>query len=130
MQITRQRLFQAGTILIFVLLGLLFFIIGKGHTLLLDNKTVTLDGTEYAALALVEVSIDSSEPIELTRRMRDMVQVPGQRHTITVSFIDKTGNEVTLSKKFSIKVLQDMYLLSIPAFIEGAENWITPFTPE
>ena len=47
---TRRILFCAGAVLLLVLIAGLMFVVGRGHSVYLDNKTLEYNGKTYAAL--------------------------------------------------------------------------------
>ncbi len=50
------------------------------HEILLDNKTVEINGQSYKAVEFVRITIneDAEKPIELYGKERDVVKVSGQ----------------------------------------------------
>ena len=134
MTINRRRFFiRAAAIVLIILFGVLMAFIGKQHTILLDNKNIEVNGTELKALSLVEIQVDDEPSMELAKRDRDLVLVQGQKHTVIVTYADENWNEIVLEQKFKIPFGQDMFLFSIPAFIndiEDVDSYIQPFEIE
>jgi len=134
MTINRRKLFiRAAAIVLIILFGVLMAFIGRQHTILLDNKNIEINGTELKALSLVEIQVDDEPSMELAKRDRDLVLVQGQRHTVIVTYADENWNEFVLEKKFKIPFGQDMFLFSIPAFIndiDDVDSYIQPFEVE
>jgi hypothetical protein len=126
---SRRHVFQAAAVVFLVLVAVVMFHMGKQHVLLLDNKTLEIDGTTYPALSLVEVRVDSQEPLELAPRDRDKADVIGQRHKISISYTTKTFEEKELTVQVVIPLPQHMVLVNIPALAGGApqEVWMTPY---
>lgn len=126
----RRHLFQLGFTALIVIIGIVMFIIGRQHTMLLDNKTIEVEGTVYQALPIVNVAVDKNEPIELAARDRDKVEVMGQRHTITVTYTDQFFEEHQLTVPCTIPIDQNMVLINIPALVGGAESsvWLQMYT--
>lgn len=112
------RLAAIGLVLIF---AVFLFFIGKQHTVLLDNKTVTVNGAEIRALQLVEIKIDKLDSMELAARDRDKEEVTGQKHKVTIIYTDSNWEEHTLQRTFKVPVMQDMILLSIPTLVANPE---------
>ena len=127
--ITRRHLFQIAAILVLVLLAILMYIVGRQHTILLDNKTLEHEQKTYQAFSIVEVEVDKEGAIELAARDRDKVDVMGQRHTITVVYTDRYFEEYELVKKFKIPIGHDMVLISIPALVGELDEsvWLQQF---
>ena len=125
---TQYRLIALA--LVIVLAGFLFWI-GKGHTLLLDNKEVKREGQKYKPERLVQVIINDQEPVEVKSGMRKAAKdvVAGPWHSIKIEVLDRQKNVVkTVEKKFSLS-LDDMFVLSIPALLAEDANWIETFEP-
>jgi hypothetical protein len=126
---SRRNLFQLGVVILLLLLAVLMFIVGKMHTVLLDNKTIEADGITYAAFSVVEVEVNKKGLLELAARDRDMAEVMGQRHKISVIYTDKNFEEHKIVKKFKVPLGDDMVLISIPALVGGADQeiWLQKF---
>lgn len=130
-QITRRFWIRIAAIAVVLLLAVLMFWLGKQHTILLDNKTLEVDGRSYKALSIVEVKVDKGEWLELAARDRDMAVVTDQGHRITVRYTDENYEDVEKTWKFSVPLGEDMMLLSIPALVGGADHdvWLSHYEP-
>ena len=127
---TRKLLIRAAAVAVLVALAVLLYNLGRGYVLLLDNRTVTMGGTDYPALETVRVQVDGREPIELYPRDRDQVTVTGVAHGLTAAVFDRGGRELeTRQVRFRIPGGGRMYLLSLPALVGGAEGWLAEFVP-
>ena len=121
MKFDRQFWVRCAAIVVVLLFGMLMFFIGKQHTILLDNKTITVNGQEIRALQLVEVQINKLESLELAARDRDKVEVTRQSHKITISYTDSNWNEITFTRKFKVPLMEEMVLISIPTLVSDPE---------
>ncbi|PID56539.1 hypothetical protein CSB45_10960 [candidate division KSB3 bacterium] len=105
--------------------------LGKGHTILLENKDVTINGTAYAAVDhILQVSVDGKKAIRVKSGSRKKLKgnVSGPWHSIKVESLDDNKQVVkTVEKKFSTS-LDDMFLLSLPALLADDDNWAQVFT--
>lgn len=129
-KITKRFWIQVAAIIVLILLGVLMFVIGKQHTILLDNKTLETETATYRALPEVTVQVDKGEKIELAARDRDQAIVVRQGHTVTVWYEDpKTYEERELKIKFRVPLSENMMLMSIPALVNGADEsvWLTHY---
>lgn len=122
----KMILIRIATLIAVLVISIALFYSGKGHTLLLDNKTIEINSSEYKALDFVDVKIDSGEFSELLKRDRTKELVAGQKHKITVNYMDM-GVEKEIQKTFKLKVGDPMYLLSIPALIAEDDDWLQVF---
>lgn len=104
------RKLMINTFLICGLLILSVFLLfsGKGHTLLLDNKS---------GETTVTVIVDSLKPVTISMGERELVVVKGINHTISVT---TDGN--TITRKFSLP-MNTLFLCSIPALVNGSPVW-------
>ncbi|HPB41394.1 MAG: hypothetical protein EWM48_02715 [Sphaerochaeta sp.] len=129
----RQRtlLIRVGAIVLVFLFAVFLFHIGRQHTVLIDNNTVTRDGVELQALKLVEVQVGKKgEVLEMTPRIRDKAVVVGQRHTVKVVYTDASWNEHVHELSFRIPLMQNMVLISLPALMKNPEDvsfWLENF---
>jgi hypothetical protein len=127
----RQFLIRTAAVVIVLLLGVLMYFVGRQHTVLLDNRTVTVEGQEIRALQLVTVQVDRQEELELASRDRDQALVTGQRHTITVTYTDSDWNEHSFSRDFKLPVGEDMSIVSIPTLVADPDapqgKWLQRF---
>lgn len=129
----RQRtlLIRVAAIILVFLFAVFLFHIGRQHTVLIDNNTVTRDGVELQALKLAEVQVGKKgEVLEMTPRIRDKAVVVGQRHTVKVVYTDASWNEHVHELSFKIPLMQNMVLISLPALMEKPEDvsfWLENF---
>jgi hypothetical protein len=70
------------------------------------------------------VSVDGREAVELYAGDRDMAQLKGQRHRVSVEDFSG-GNKI--EKSFKLPLHTDMLLISIPKLVAGIEPFIEPF---
>jgi hypothetical protein len=117
---TRRLIVRALLVVVYASVMMVAFVLGKGHTILLDNKD-SADGS-VKAFESVTVSVDGQEPLEFMSGDRDQVKVRSQWHSIEV-----TVNEQKTVKKFTVPLGLDMALLSIPKLLAGVEPALVPF---
>lgn len=120
-KIKSRRLLVRGVLaVVYAALMALAFVLGKGHTLLLDNKD-SEDGS-VKAIESFTVSVNGGEPIEFMSGDRDLAKVRAQWHTIKINI-----NGQIVEKKITIPLGLDMALLSIPKLVAGVEPAVVPF---
>jgi hypothetical protein len=124
-KVARRRFaVRAGLIAVYILAVGAVFVLGKSHTLLIDNKDLA-DGSG-TAIDGVLVSVDGREPLELYKGDRDMVKLKGQRHRVSIEPI-MGGDKVEASIELPID--SDMLLLSVPKLAGKQGSFIEPFVP-
>jgi hypothetical protein len=116
----RRWLFRGTLALLWAALGVGIFIGYRGHTLLVDNK----DQPNAPAPRLVAVTVDKGKSSEYALGDRDIVSVGGIKHRVTLEFFDSTP---PVSAEFSLPLMQDMFILSVPKVIAGIEPFVEPF---
>jgi hypothetical protein len=118
-----RRLVVRGTLVAAcVALAAVAFLLGKGHTILVDNKDAE-DGS-VQAIDGVLVGVDGQEPLELYSGDRDKAVVRGQSHTVT---IEAVGGGTKVQKRIHLPIGVDVLLLSIPKLAAGAEQALVAF---
>ena len=127
----RRFIIRTVAIVLVLLFGVLMYFMGRQHTILFDNKTVTVDGQELRALQLVEVQVDNLEVLELAARDRDKAVVTRQSHQITITYTDSDWNDISFTRKFKVPVGEDMSIISIPTLVADPDApqslWLTRY---
>ena len=118
-------------VLLALLVVLCFFLYfyGKEHEILLDNKTVEINGQSYEAVDFVRITVngDAAKQIELYAKERDLVKVTGPKHTIKVEIVDEDSDKVikTEERVFNFGKISSL-MISIPAVAEKAPDVYLP----
>ena len=121
----RRLLIRLALVVVYAGLVMLTFVLGKGHTLLIDNKDLA-DGTLTAAMDGNMVSIDGREASEVYPGDRIMETVKGQTHTVT---IEDMSRRQPIERTITLPLGEDMLLVSIPKLIAGVEPAVEVFVP-
>jgi len=117
----RRLLVRAALVLVYAGLIGLVFVVGKGHTLIIDNKDS--DDGSVKAIESLTVSVDGQEPIDLMAGDRDMAKVRGQGHLVEITV--KDGQKV--QNRISVPLGEDVLLLSLPNLLAGVKPAVIPF---
>ena len=118
----RRLLIRFALVVVWIVLGITLFLLNRGHTILLDNRNLT--SPELRAPDMITVSVNKIKPVELFRGDRDIVEVGGGKHRITVEFSD---GQAPFETQFSLPLGPDMFILSIPKMINGIEPYYEVF---
>ncbi|MGA2082176.1 MAG: DUF6672 family protein [Holophaga sp.] len=121
---TRRLIVRAALCVVYVCLVGLVFALGKGHTIILDNKDAE-DGS-VKAIESLSISVDGQEPIDLQAGDRDMAKVRGQGHKVEVTVMD--GQKV--ENRIRVPLGEELVLLSIPKLMAGVKPAVVPFVPK
>lgn len=122
---TRRLLVRGGVLIVYLTLTAFVFVSGRGHTVLLDNKTAADESSQ--AFSLVKVYVGGEDGLELMPRDRDKVIVRGQRQVIRIE--TRETAKVT-EKTMRIPLGVDTVLVSIPKMAAGIEPFWEPFVVE
>ena len=129
---TRRILFCTGAVLLLVLIAGLMFIVGRGHTVYLDNKTLEYNGQTYSAMHKIEVVQNGKTLTKLNKRERGMATNIGQNFKITLIVTkEKKGAEETHEIQLKLPYSLDGIVINIPGYLEGLpqEAWMSEFIP-
>jgi hypothetical protein len=118
----RRIAIRAALVAVYVGLTLLVFIMGKGHTILVDNKDAE-DGS-VRAIDGVMVAVDRQEALELYAGDRDKAVVMGQVHTVSIEII---ADGTKVARRIRLPLGEEMLLLSVPKLAAGREPALVPF---
>ena len=108
-------------------------VIGRGHTIYFDNKTVeNYQGNEYKAFERVVVTVKDEEVAKLGKRERGMATWIGQSFKMTLEITEKKGDEPR-TEEVSIQLPYgvDGIVINLPAYLAGLpeEAWFSEFVP-
>ena len=108
-------------------------VIGRGHTLYFDNKTIEdYQGQEYKAFERVVVTVKGEEVAKLGKRERGMATWIGQSFKMTLEITEKKGDEPR-TEEVSIQLPYgvDGIVINLPAYLAGLpeEAWFSEFVP-
>ena len=116
----RRLLIRLSLVVVWIGLGILLFVLNRGHTLIVDNHNVD----SLRAPDLISVSVNNGKALEYFRGDRDLFKVRGSKQQISIEFSD--GKPV-FKTTFTLPIGPDMFLLSIPKMINGIEPYIEVF---
>ena len=130
MKVKRQTLFIAAAILLLVGIAALMLVIGRGHIIYVDNKTIEYNGTQYKAFEYVLMDSKGNKTQEAYARERVQLTCVGQ--TLKINYeITKKKNGTPEQGSFTVKIPYswDMTVINLPAYFAGLDQevWLTEF---
>ncbi len=129
----KKLLFRVGTLVIVLAVAAVMMVIGRGHTVYLDNKTLEHNGTEYKAYYKIEVSTkEMDKPAKLMARDRGMSKWIGQKFRMDLLVTEKEGDEPkSLSIDLSLPYGMDNPVINLPALLarQTEDVWLDEFIP-
>lgn len=129
----KRLLFRLGAILILVVVAIVCFIVGRGHTVYFDNVAVEYDGTTYEAYDRVSVYVKGERVARLSEDDRGSTDtVMGQRFSMILEIRKEKDGEITTSSvSMSLPYHMDGVVVNVPALMNGLPEdvWLSEFVP-
>lgn len=130
----KRLLIRLAAVALCVALGAAMMVIGRGHSIYLDNKTLEdYQGQEYKSFERVNITVHGEdEVIKLAKRERDMATCMGQSFHMTVEIIEKKGDQPRVEEiDLKLPYSMDGIIVNLPALLAGLpeEAWMTEFIP-
>lgn len=133
MKKTRRILFSLLLLLILVAVAGTMMVIGRGHTVYFDNKTIEeYNGQEYKAAHRVVVTVKGEEAAKLGARERGMAVWIGQNFKMTLEVTQEKGGEPeTREIRLKLPYNMDGIIVNLPAVLAGLpeDAWLSEFIP-
>lgn len=116
----KSILYKVGALVILLAVAGVMFIVGRGHTLYFDNKTIEYNGKSYPALYKIEILKSGDEKSKLYEKERGMDTCIGQSYRMNVNITPEKGGQET-SATYDIKLPYNMdgIIINLPAFLAG-----------
>ena len=117
----RSLIFKIGTLAVILGIAACMFVIGRGHTVYFDNKTMEYEGVTYEASYRINVFVDGERVAKLSEKDRGLKTCIGQNFKVTFEVIPEKGAEAK-NYDFSLKLPYNLdgIVLNVPALIGGA----------
>ena len=119
MKISKSMLYKILTVVAILILAAVMMIIGRGHTIYLDNKAMD----SYSAYYRTDIDVKNNEVQKLSARERGSATFMGQSVKVTVTYME-TKNSQKKTETFKIKVPYgwDGIIINLPALIKGLDK--------
>lgn len=123
----RKIIFRISLILLFVILGIVLFIIGKEHKIFIHNIDLTIKGETFTADSSYEVCVDGIKvgKTAIKPGKRNVTYSAGPRHEIVLQKVingEPVGEKIV--KKFNLSTDQAEVIINIPALIADSEFYL------
>lgn len=116
----RRFLFRAAAILLLLLIAGVMFIIGRGHTIYLDNKSIEYEGQTYSSPYKIVVNVNGEQAAKLYDKERGKSICIGQKFTMSLEITEtKGGSEETRTIALSLPYNMDGIVINLPALLAG-----------
>lgn len=132
MNAKRKILFRVGAVALLLLIAAAMFIVGRGHTVYLDNVSMDYNGQTYTAPYKVVAYVNGEEAARLYEKERGMAISIGQNFTMSLEITEtKGGAEETSTITVRLPRNMDGIILNLPTLLAGLpeEAYLTQFIP-
>lgn len=133
MKAKRRVGFCLLTVLVLAAIAGWMMVIGRGHTVYFDNKTLEgYEGKDYPAFERVVVTVKGEEVAKLGKRERGMSVWIGQDFKMTLEITEKKGDEPRVQEvRIQLPYGVDGIVVNLPAYLAGLpeDAWYSEFVP-
>ena len=129
----RKWIIRGCALLVILAIAALMFLVGRGHTVYIDNKTLEFNGQTAEAYQRVEVWVGGERLSKLGKRERTMSTVIGSNFEMKLINTVNKGDEPTEEiVKISLPYGWDGIVVNVPGYLAGLprEAWMTEFIAE
>ena len=117
---TRRLVIRVAAVLVLIIVGIIMSIIGRGHTIYLDNKTLEYNGQTYKAPYKVTIYVGDEQLTKLYDKERGSTTCLGQSFTVTLEVMEtKNGSEEMQTYKIPVPKNMDGVIINIPGYLAG-----------
>lgn len=126
----RRLLFRVGAVAILLAIAACMMVIGRGHTVYVDNKTLEYNGETYKTSYRINVYINGERIAKLSTRERGMTTNIGQSFKMTLGVIQEKGNdEQMIDVSLKLPYNMDGIIINIPGYLANLpeDAWLSEF---
>ncbi len=111
---------RLGAVVLLLAVAAVMMVIGRGHTIYLDNKTYEGGSQTLESFYKVTIYSGSEKVGTLSKRDRGMTTNIGQSCTLTFDVVrEKDGQPERFTAKLDLPYSMDGILINIPAYVAG-----------
>lgn len=120
MKAKRIVLFRIGAVVLLLVIAGIMMVIGRGHTVYMDNKSLEYNGQTYTTPYKVVVYVDGEQVAKLRDKERGMATCIGQKITMTLEITqEKGGSEETRTVTIPVPYSMDGVAINLPGYLAG-----------
>ena len=127
----RSLFFKLAAVAFLVAIAAVMFVIGRGHTVYVDNKTLEYNGETYKAYNRVNVYVNGERVGKLAAKERAKSVNIGQDFKMSIEVIREKGGETETydDLNFKLPYSWDGIIINLPGYLNGLpqEAWMTEF---
>ncbi len=116
----RTIIFRVIAVLLLIAIAVVMFIIGRGHTVYFDNKSMEYDGQTFKTPYKVVVYVDDEQVAKLYDKERGMATNIGQNFKMVLEITENKGEEpYSVSVGLKLPYNMDGIIINLPALLAG-----------
>ena len=116
----RSLVIRICAVLVLILIAACMMVVGRGHTVYLDNKSIEYDGRTYKAPYKVTAVVRGETVAKLYEKERGSATNIGQNFEMTLKIMqEKNGAETSETYKLKLPYGLDGVVINVPAFVAG-----------
>ena len=116
----RSLIVRICAVLVLILIAACMMVIGRGHTVYLDNKTLEYEGQTYTAPYKVTVTVKGEQVAKLYAKERGSATNIGQSFEMTLKIMqEKNGEETSTTYRLKLPYRLDGIVVNIPGLVAG-----------
>lgn len=126
----RRFFFRLGAIVLLAAIAACMMVIGRGHTVYIDNKSLDYNGETYAPYYRAAVFVNGERVSKLQPKERASATNIGQSFSMTLELIkDKDGETETVDIALKLPYSMDGIIVNIPGYMAGLpqDAWMSEF---
>ncbi len=126
----RRFFFRLGAIALLVAIAACMMVIGRGHTVYIDNKSLEYEGETYAPYYRATVYVNGERVSKLQPKERASATNIGQSFSMTLELIKEKGGETeTVDIAIKLPYSMDGIIVNIPGYMAGLpqDAWMSEF---
>lgn len=112
---------RLATVLVLVAIAVLMYLLGRGHTVYVDNKKLDYEGTIYDTPYKVEVYVDGERVAKLYDKERGSATCIGPNFTMELVVTQEKGGDEEAAVSYTLKLPYSMdgIIINLPALMAG-----------
>ena len=116
----RMLLFRLVAIILLLAIAAWMMVIGRGHTVYFDNKSMEYDGQTFKTPYKVVVYVDDEQVAKLYDKERGMATNIGQNFKMVLEITENKGEEpYSVSVGLKLPYNMDGIIINLPALLAG-----------
>ena len=116
----RKWMFRLGAVLVLVAIAACMMVIGRGHTVYFDNKTMEYEGRQIDTCRRINVFVNGEQVAKLSAKDRGMATFTGQTFTFEIEVTRQKGDDpVNYTYTIRVPFGRDGTVLNLNGMIEG-----------